>query len=418
VSTPPGTPAVRHAFIAAWLGWAFDGLDGYLYVLVAGPFVAELLGKPTSDPEVAVKAAIIQAFFLFGWAVGGAFFGRLGDRLGRARTLTLTILVYALFTGLSSLSQAWWHLLIFRFIAALGIGGEWAAGAALVAETLHPRHRAWASATLQSGYMVGMMLAAGTIGLFQDLPPRWVFLVGVLPAFATIWVRRNVPEPAAWKSAAERQHVPSAGELLRPGLRRTTFITLGLTTMALTTVWAFLYFGPQAARAIPEVKDWPKPRVDGLVMRLTFLFTTVNIAGNFFATYLARAIGHRRALILLFIGAGASFLIGFRQPLTLGSAGLVMGATAFFSLGLFGVFPMYLPMLFPTLVRTLGAGVCYNTGRVVAGVGVLFGGAISGYAGGPASAIWWTGLLYIPAVAIALFAPEVEPERGAPAEVL
>src|SRR3954462_7241430 len=142
--------------LAAWLGWFFDGLDMHLYTIIAAPFVAHLLGDiSTTAPMVKEKSSFIQAAFLVGWALGGGFFGRIGDRLGRSRTLTLTILTYACFTGLAFFATRWWHLLIFRFLAALGIGGEWAAGSALVPETLHPRHRHWASATLQSGYMVG-----------------------------------------------------------------------------------------------------------------------------------------------------------------------------------------------------------------------------------------------------------------------
>src|SRR6266571_4201691 len=119
--------------IAAWLGWLFDGLDMHLYVLVAIPFVTELLGgADKADPKVAgYYSSWIQASFLFGWALGGAFFGRIADRLGRSRGLMLTILTYALFTGLSYFAQTWWQLLIFRFLAALGIGGEWAVGASL-----------------------------------------------------------------------------------------------------------------------------------------------------------------------------------------------------------------------------------------------------------------------------------------------
>src|SRR6266496_3758628 len=122
--------------IAAWLGWLFDGLDMHLYGLVAAPFVASLLFNsgliPTPDPAhalVKAKSGLIQASFLVGWALGGAFFGRLGDLLGRSRALSLTILTYAAFTGLSFFAQTWWQLLIFRFLAALGIGGEWAAAA-------------------------------------------------------------------------------------------------------------------------------------------------------------------------------------------------------------------------------------------------------------------------------------------------
>src|SRR5262245_13721192 len=122
--------------LAAWLGWTFDGLDMHLYTLVAAPFVAQLLGGiSTTDPHVGRYGSIIQAGFLLGWAVGGGFFGRIGDRLGRARALSLTVLTYAAFTGVSFFAQTWWHLLIFRFVAALGIGGEWAVGASLLAET-------------------------------------------------------------------------------------------------------------------------------------------------------------------------------------------------------------------------------------------------------------------------------------------
>ena len=136
---------------AAWLGWLFDGLELHLYTLVAAPLVVGLLGAAsTSDPAVKEKSAYIQAAFLVGWAVGGAFFGRLGDRLGRSRTLALTILTYALCTGLCAFAQTWWELMIFRFVAALGIGGEWAVGASLLSETWPVRWRPWLAAILQS----------------------------------------------------------------------------------------------------------------------------------------------------------------------------------------------------------------------------------------------------------------------------
>src|SRR5437870_7035019 len=130
------TPEQWKSGIAAWLGWLFDGLDMHLYVMVATPFVAELLGGLSeTDPKVGEYGSWIQAAFLFGWALGGSFFGRVGDRLGRSRTLMLTILTYAIFTGLSFFAQTWWQLFIFRFLAALGIGGEWAAGSSLLAAT-------------------------------------------------------------------------------------------------------------------------------------------------------------------------------------------------------------------------------------------------------------------------------------------
>src|SRR5438876_8615802 len=169
--------------IAAWLGWTFDGLDMHLYILVAAPFVAQLLGGlRTTDPRVGRYSSIIQGGFLLGWALGGGFFGRIGDRLGRARALSLTVLTYALFTGLSFFAQTWWHLLVFRFLAALGIGGEWAVGASLLSETWPRKWRPWIAAVLQSGVNIGVLGAGLVIFVLAAAPPRYVFLVGILPA--------------------------------------------------------------------------------------------------------------------------------------------------------------------------------------------------------------------------------------------
>ncbi|MBC7772266.1 MAG: MFS transporter, partial [Pyrinomonadaceae bacterium] len=316
MSDAPLQPQQRRALMAAWLGWAFDGLDGYLYIMVAVPFVTELVAaergvsveaiKQSTDlaksigAEVGPKAALIQAVFLVGWALGGAFFGRLGDRLGRCRTLTLTILIYALFTGLSVFATRWWHLLIFRFIASLGIGGEWAAGSALVSETLPARHRAWASALLQSGYMVGCIAAALTSGWMSHVSPRWVFVVGILPALVTFWIRRAVPEPAEWTAAAKHRKPMPISSLFSPELRRTTLLTIGLTGIALTTVWTFLFFSPQVIREMADVKDWEPARVSQLVTNVTVAYLLVNIAGNFMATYLGKLLGYRKAFTLLF----------------------------------------------------------------------------------------------------------------------
>src|SRR5262244_2538048 len=179
--------------VAAWLGWTFDGLDMHLYTLVAAPFVSELLGAAgTTEPRVGRYASIIQAGFLLGWALGGGFFGRIGDRLGRAKTLSLTVLTYAAFTGLSFFAQEWWHLLIFRFLAALGIGGEWAVGASLLAETWPRRWRPWIAAVLQTGVNVGVLLAVLANQILAKAPPRYLFLVGVLPAILVFWIRRSV----------------------------------------------------------------------------------------------------------------------------------------------------------------------------------------------------------------------------------
>ena len=150
----------------------------------------------------------------------------IADRMGRSRALVLTILTYALFTGLSFFAQAWWHLLIFRFLAALGIGGEWAVGASLLSETWPRRWRPWMAAVLQTGVNLGVMLASLAIYLLADFPYRSVFLVGVLPALLVLWIRRSVPEPEEWQDAQQvtGEARPAFADLFRGSVRRTTIL--------------------------------------------------------------------------------------------------------------------------------------------------------------------------------------------------
>src|SRR5438045_7605988 len=187
------SPQQWRSGIAAWLGWLFDGLDMHLYTLVYAQFVAELLhASSTADPSVGRHASIIQAGFLLGWALGGGFFGRIGDRLGRSRALCLTVLTYALFTGLSFFAHTWWQLLLFRFLSALGIGGEWAVGASLLSETWPRKWRAWIAAVLQSGVNCGVLLAILANFLMSSIvstQPRWILAVGGLPALLVFWHR-------------------------------------------------------------------------------------------------------------------------------------------------------------------------------------------------------------------------------------
>lgn len=414
------TKIQRTSLFAAALGWGFDGLDGFLYVMVGRPFVQQLVAKehgivpgaPGSDAaiksladDITIKFTIIGAVFLVGWAIGGAVFGRIGDRLGRARTLTLTVLTYACFTGLCYFSQTWWHLLIFRFIAALGIGGEWAAGSALVSETLPGRHRAWASAALQSGYMIGCIAAALTSRWLSGFEYRTVFLIGVIPAFLTVWIRWAVPEPEQWKTQRHAHAPPPISALFSRELWRTTILTILLTGVPLTTVWAFWLFLPEVVRAIPEVSAWDRPRQQALIVGVTVWSLVANIVGNFFATYLARFTNYRVSFALMFLIGLGCFCYGFARPPTLDTIYPVACITSFFILGVFGMFPLYIPRLFPTLLRTLGCGITYNAGRLIAAAGTFGAGWLVTRAHGPAGALWWIGLLYIPGILVALVIP-------------
>jgi MFS family permease len=391
---------------AAWLGWTFDGLDMHLYTLVAAPFVAQLLGNlGTTDPRVGRYSSIIQGGFMLGWALGGGFFGRIGDRLGRARALSLTVLTYAAFTGLSFFAQAWWHLLILRFLAALGIGGEWAVGASLLSETWPRRWRPWIAAVLQTGVNVGILGASLANFVLAAAPPRCLFLVGVLPALLVFWIRRAVPEPEEWRSAkvAARQHQPRIIELFRGGARYITLWVVVVCGVSLTAHWAFMFWHQQHLRNLPDVVNWSPEQKNKLASAAMYLVIGSSILGNFFAGWLARFSGYRPTIAAMFL---AYFCVMFgayhvaRDHLSLLCWLPLIG----FCQGAFALFTMYLPPLFPTLLRTTGAGFCYNIGRITAAFGTVFFGLFS-EVGDHRKALFYAGFLFLPAAVTTLFLP-------------
>ena len=367
--------------VAAWLGWLFDGLELHLYTLVATPLVIQLLhASSAADPAVKEKSAYIQASFLVGWALGGAFFGRLGDLLGRSRALALTILTYALCTGLCAFSQTWWQLMTFRFIAALGIGGEWAVGASLLTETWPRAWRPWMAAVLQTGVNLGVLGGAAIVYLLSPMLPaggeRWVFLIGVIPALLVFWIRRHVPEPEAWQRAEEtvRHQNPGARELFRGRIRSTTLLTTLVCALSLSAWWLFLFWHPQHFRKMLGDAGVPAGEITRLVSKSFFLVNAVSIAGNFAGGWLAQRLGNRRAIVAMFAGLGFSIVGAFAVPRGFGELAWFWCPLVGFFSGVFGLFTMYLPPLFPTLLRTTGAGFCYNIGRIAAGVAsVVFG---------------------------------------------
>ncbi len=403
--------------IAAWLGWLFDGLDMHLYTLVAAPFVMQLLGAASvTDPAVREKSSWIQAAFLIGWALGGGFFGRIGDRLGRSRALALTILTYAAFTGLSFVAQTWWQLLIFRFLAALGIGGEWAVGACLLSETWPVRFRPWIAAVLQSAVNIGVLVAGGVVYFAARWPmyPRTVFLAGMFPALLVFWIRRQVPEPAEWESAREgaRGETPSVAELFRGEVLRTTLLTIVVCATSLTAWWGFMFWNVQHLRNLPEIASWAPQAREQLGSTAFMLIVGVSIFGCFFAGWLAKHLGYRRSIALMCVGLFASMTGCFATPR--GHEALLAwdSAIGFFS-GVFGLFTMYLPPLFPTLLRTTGAGFCYNIGRLGAAAGTVYFG-LFGHVGDFRLPLLWAGFLYLPSVAAVLLMPDPT-EPAAPA---
>lgn len=399
--------------IAAWLGWMFDGLDMHLYTLVAAPFVAQLLGGlSTTDPAVGRYASIIQGAFLLGWALGGGFFGFIGDRLGRSRALCLTILTYALFTGLSVFAQTWWQLMILRFVAALGIGGEWAVGASLLSETWPHKWRPWIAAVLQTGVNVGILGAGLANYLMASAQPRYLFLVGVLPALVVLWIRRAVPEPDEWRAAKASAGAGAndrkfgIADLFRGETRRITIWVTVVCGVSLTAHWAFMFWHQQHLRNLPDVLAMSAEERNKLASMAMYLVIGSSILGSFFSSFVARFIGYRATIASTFVVYFAAMLCAYAVPRD-HAALMAWFPLIGFCQGVFALFTMYLPPLFPTLLRTTGAGFCYNIGRISAAFGTVFFGLYS-QVGDHRAALFYAGFLLLPAALFSMLMPHVK----------
>ena len=399
------TSQQKKSGLAAWLGWMFDGLDMHIYTLVATPFVAQLLALPRTDKQVGEKGALINAAFLIGWALGGAFFGRVGDLMGRSRALCLTILCYAGFTGLSAISTEWWHLMVFRFLSALGIGGEWAVGASLLSETWPKRWRPWIAATLQTAVNVGVLLACFFGYLFENTEPRYIFLVGVLPALIVLWIRRAVPETEEWHAArAGSEKPPGLTDLFRGKVAKTTWIVLTICGLSLTAHWTFMFWQQKYIRDLPEIRDLSSAGQNRAAVIALMVLMAGSILGNYAAAAVARAVGYRKAVVSFCLIYGVVMGLTFLEART--HSTVLIG---FFFIGLcqgvFGLFTMCLPPLFPTLLRTTGAGFCYNIGRLIAAGGTVFFGLFT-KVGDVRQALLYAAILFIPAAGLACWLPE------------
>ena len=400
------SPSQWKTGIAAWLGWLFDGLDMHLFTLVATPLVAELLLTSPNNPIVGQRGALIQASFLLGWALGGAFFGRLGDLIGRSRALSMTILTYALFSGLGFFATEWWHMLIFRFLAALGIGGEWAIGASLLSETWPKSWRPWIAATLQTAVNVGILLACLAGWILDDAPPKTIFLVGLLPALIVFWIRRAVPEPDEWNEARGKSNtaLPGIRDLFRGEIGSITWRVLLICGVSLTAHWTFMFWQQAQVRSLPEVINLSAVEKNRFATTALFLLMFGSIIGNYLAGWLSMLIGYRRAISAMLSTYAVAMLLTYYSVPTW--AWLRFGLVAIgVCQGVFGLFTMCLPPLFPTLLRTTGAGFCYNFGRIVSAAGVVFFGLFSAV-GDPRIALFHAGFLFWPAALIALLLPE------------
>jgi MFS transporter, SHS family, sialic acid transporter len=366
------------ALIAAFLGWMFDGMEMGIFPLVARPALLEMQQTTGILDEGFVQRwmGYITAAFLLGAAGGGLVFGWLGDRIGRVRAMTLSILFYSIFTGLCYFATAPWQLGVLRFIAALGMGGEWSLGVALVMEVWPSRLRPLMAGIIGAAANVGFLLV-GVIGFLFPITPtswRWLFLVGATPALLTFFIRIFVPESERWKKAVEGKKVRPLAEILSPALFGRTLFATVFATVPLIVTWGIVQWIPLWTDQIagPE-----RPEAKGYTHSLIAIGA---ILGCLVAPLVGQKIGRRPAYFALCLAALISSVYLFRGLHEYTPMFVVMVfVVGFFTASFYGWLPLYLPELFPTRVRATGQGLAFNFGRILAAVGVWNMGALMAF---------------------------------------
>lgn len=399
------TRAQWMVLIAAFLGWLFDGFELGLFPVVARPALLDLIGSG-GDVAVGPWNAKITACFLLGAAAGGVVFGWLGDRIGRVRALTLSILTYSLFTGFSYFATQPWHLGVLRFVGALGMGGEWSLGVALVMECWPEKWRPALAGAIGAAANVGFLLC-GVVARIQPVTKeswRWMFLVGAAPALLVFFIMRFVPESEKWKHATQNQVSHPVREIFRPGLLKHTLLAIALASVALIGTWGSVQWLPLWADQLTHGAN-PNAKADTQMVQ-----GLGAIMGCFIAPWIASRTGRRGAYFLLCLGSLLVCGWMFRQMTAFGAAFLwasflVSTLTASF----YGFFPLYFPELFPTRVRATGQGLSYNFGRIFAAGGALVQGQlVASFEGSYARAGAVVTLIYVLGMAVIWLAPETK----------
>lgn len=412
------------SLIAANLGWLFDGFETYALILTVGT-VVHRLDATAPQSSIAFLSGATIAVTLLGWGMGGILGGVFADYFGRRRTLLVSIVLYALFTGLTALSWDLTSFLVLRFVTGFALGSEWGTGASLVAEIWPSNARAKAAGLMQCGLGLGFFIASACWYVVAPLGPdswRIMFLIGVLPALFALWLRRTVPESEQWTRAAGRRHSlrsRNAAELsthdvsytrltLRqifadPKLRRLTILG---SLMSLTTTlawwgistWVPLYVSSIAAASGGNATAW----ASGAGM----IYNIGAIAGYIAFGFLADRFGRKPATMLYFAASLVLTPVLFLWTHDLRLIVVVLIVNGFFTLGQYTWMPVWLPEFYPTHLRATGAAFVFNAARFVAFLGPLLAGAIISALGGYGIAATVVGLIYILGLVVAPFCPE------------
>ena len=418
------------ALLAAFLGWMFDGFEMGLFPLAGRPALKELIPAAilgdAPDKVVGVWFGYIIAVFLVGAACGGVLFGWLGDRVGRVKAMVWSVATYSVFSGLCAFITAPWQLGVLRFIASLGMGGEWALGVALIMEIWpagsRPLLAGLIGAAANVGFLsvgfiaLGLSRFVGGIGdaLGTFLPEkavtsllanggwRMLFLVGAVPALLTFVIRLFVPESEKWKQATVNAPKPRVVDIFKPGIAKFTILGATLAGLALLGTWGSLQWIPTWADKFSGVKgarEWSQIwSAAGAIV-----FTIV-------AAILAQKFNRRIAYFGLCLLSLLVCQYLFRARPAYGNYFLfIVFLAGGFTAAFYGWLPLYLPELFPTRVRATGSGFSFNAGRIIAAAGTLVSGQlVASFGGDYARMCGVISLIYVVGMVVIWICPETK----------
>lgn len=356
--------------VVASLGWVFDAFEGQIYNLTRADMLPDLLHVKADDPLVKIWGERFLGIFLLGGTFGGLLFSSLADKWGRNPVMALTILFYSIFSGITAFAGEIWEVGTLRFLVAMGVGGEWAVGAALVAEVFPKEARERAGGIFHATSVAGLWLAAAS-GLWVGTQWRTAYMLGVIPALLVLWVRLSIKEPEAWKEARQTKakRMGSFSELLgTPRWRSRAIFGALLAMVGLATFWGVVVAGQDIAADFLKRTgdpDWASKS------KIAFGFIQTAGAGAGMLAFgpLSARWGCKKTFVAMHLAALAMTPIVCWLPSYVGSYTLLLvllPVFGFFAQGIHAGYAAFFPALFPTHLRATGSGFCFNTGRLLA----------------------------------------------------
>jgi MFS family permease len=422
------TPTQWKMLLAANLGWLFDGFETYALILTAAPAMRSLLDS-SLYAQIPAYVGVVIAITLLGWGIGGLVGGVLADYIGRKRTMIIAILAYSLMTGLTAFAFDWVSFVILRFLVGVAIGSEWATGTSMMAELWPDHARGKGAGLMQCGLGIGFFLASLAWLFIAPIGPdswRIMFLIGVLPALLTLWIRTAIPESDLWEKSNERRRAAIAKQrsgatlatdeqaltrftladlFAEPEVRRRTIITF---LMSLTTTlawwgistWVPPYVASIAAKEGLSAQAWAS--------YAAMAYNVGAIAGYAGLGFLADRFG-RKPVVMIFFAMSlilTPVLFMWTHDLTL--LLVVAAINAFFTLGQYSWMSTWLPELYPTRMRATGIAFIFNSPRFVAFLGPLLAGTLIVQFGGYSKAAVIVSVIYVLGFVLVPLLPETK----------